>query len=389
MEEVPYEFWFVQALRAFGDPGVAAVFARQAQEIQGRPQPTRFQDPVISWMLERVSQRIATAAKLMNLEPSRRPIFATLPLTSLQAKSVVLPGTGQPVIFLSHRVFGFAYETAYVIAELARFEGPIVHMSPDVTANLARTSEAAAQSLLRVLLRDAPLEMYRHDASSEFVSILTQSMEAFIVGHEYAHIVMRDASDVREALDFDSNPASAYEAIVYSWQQEVRADCLGAWLVLQDLVLETNRNQSDAALRIGMLGPELAIVSMSIEEQGRALLTTDQRMKPSHEDVAAMIRLFDDEFLISHGLASAPKIQAEEHIRYGYPPIEVRLALFRKCNQANLKILGVSEKALPDDADIPIAPHGTGLAAAMEILLERVAPILRNEGKKRASRARD
>lgn len=63
---------------------------------------------------------------------------------------------------------------------------------------------------------------------SDLAMMLSKSLEYFVLGHEYAHILIGhlDTTAVRKGV----LPATDADALAYSWQQELDADLLGMTL---------------------------------------------------------------------------------------------------------------------------------------------------------------
>ncbi|SOE07429.1 hypothetical protein [Streptomyces sp. Ag109_G2-15] len=100
-----------------------------------------------------------------------------------------------------------------------------------------------------------------------FAGMLRDSLEYFVVGHEYAHIIsghLDSAVRRRGVL-----PVEEAEVLAYSWRQEFDADLLGMVLSLNAGVEHDNRD-----LWVGFLGISLFFDALDVMDRAVALLQT-------------------------------------------------------------------------------------------------------------------
>jgi hypothetical protein len=98
-------------------------------------------------------------------------------------------------------------------------------------------------------------------------ALLRDSLEYFVIGHEYAHILLGhlDAPVARRGV----LPAADAEALAYSWAQEIEADWMG-------MVLSINAGIEHEGLDIdfGFLGIGLFFDALDVMDRAVALLQT-------------------------------------------------------------------------------------------------------------------
>jgi hypothetical protein len=105
----------------------------------------------------------------------------------------------------------------------------VVHRFADVLLAYAATG------------RPGNAEQYFPEAHyGRLAEVLRNSMELFVMGHEYGHIILGHLS---QAESTESTPSGA-EEIRYSWTQEYAADFVGANLMLRAML----RDEYDAPL---------------------------------------------------------------------------------------------------------------------------------------------
>ena len=109
---------------------------------------------------------------------------------------------------------------------------------------------------------------------------LTESMELFVMGHEYAHILSRHLSKVRKPFIkewvFSKEGITKVDApgdseIIYNISQEFEADAKGVQLMLRARVIEQGAKPT-----ISYLGAELLFSCIDIVERGISIVRTGE-----------------------------------------------------------------------------------------------------------------
>jgi hypothetical protein len=97
--------------------------------------------------------------------------------------------------------------------------------------------------------------------------LLGTSLEYFVLGHEYAHIISGDldATTTRKGV----MPATKADVLVYSWQQELMADLLGMIVSLRAC-----RDHEEIDTEIAFLGIILFFDVLDVMDRAVALLQT-------------------------------------------------------------------------------------------------------------------
>jgi hypothetical protein len=150
-------------------------------------------------------------------------------------------------------------------------------------------------------------------------SMLSRSLQYFVLGHEYAHILVGHLDSV--APQRGVLPVVEAEAMAYSWQQELDADWLG-------MVLSINAGAEHGEMDVfaGFAGIGLFFDALEVMDQAVALLQTgdeNARQLGSHPPAALRRRRLRDFLpqLLGEGEGTADRLRAatemadtEEHI---------------------------------------------------------------------------
>jgi hypothetical protein len=106
---------------------------------------------------------------------------------------------------------------------------------------------------------------------SGFALMVNSCLEYFVLGHEYAHILLGhlDASPARKGV----LPATEAEVLTYSWQQELAADNLGMVLSINTCI----DHEGILGLLFGFAGIGLFFDALDVMDRAVALLQTGDK----------------------------------------------------------------------------------------------------------------
>jgi len=192
--------------------------------------PTRFEEPNTLIMLD-------DAVKLVeqtigeSLSVAKRPRRGTLPASTLNARTILVPRTESQLVVLNGLIFQFPYE--YLKAGLKtvsiKEDGKTVEMSYDKEA----FEDGPRQDVeLRVRMSKILEDEVNHrrirsqgiasESERPLLIPLVTAMEFFVVAHEYGHIVLGHVSkDRSEEL---ISGGQSVRTILRTWGQEAAAD---------------------------------------------------------------------------------------------------------------------------------------------------------------------
>lgn len=172
-----------------------------------------------------------------------RPIFGTLPTGDIQAVTYGLKGSNEYLIVFESDLFHFCNLLSKIIARALPFDritdGERTEFSTDIdkirknieynNEILQRFQELIIAYLIKGKVVRAP-QYYLKAPYTMIAENLRDSMELFVMGHEYAHILLnhlKGKESFAQVLDFES----AYN-IIFKWEEEFEADSLGLLLMI-------------------------------------------------------------------------------------------------------------------------------------------------------------
>lgn len=204
-----------------------------------------------------------------------RPIFGTLPAGSLNATSYGF-SNGERLIVFESELLQFCNLISKIVAKAIPFskeKGKIFFQFQE--ANILEQIEKNMEIFNRFkeLIMGFLLTGYASSASqyileapfNKIADHLRLSMEVFIMGHEYAHILLRHL-DSKETTKQTLNSEGTFN-IIYSWQLEFDADRLGLPLMITALD-EQGREYTD----LSYCGADLFFSSYEIIEKAKSIL---------------------------------------------------------------------------------------------------------------------
>jgi hypothetical protein len=260
------------------------------------------------WLRRILETRVRTALKVLGVDLPGEPVIGTLPVPLLNAKAIQVPGGKRPLIVLNDSVFRLPYEMSRASLEVLAFEtatgGP-------TTISVDQKKIAAWLSLhpeLKVRFEAAVLD-YLHlpvDSTAytppttldtnlgvlreKLLVGLTESMETFVICHEFAHIILHHEVGGTATLALGpTEPLSNVHEAWYSWRQEFAADAYG-FALLDEVLKEQASGRSGSYLKdplypFFLYGPRFFFASMSVVENADALIRSGiPAPSPSAED---------------------------------------------------------------------------------------------------------
>jgi len=245
-----------------------------------RKLPTAYEDPQVYSILTRLDDAIYSAAKLYGYPVETRPVIGTVQSGQINAATVIVPETGEHLLLLDPGLTGLALLMSKVLAlSLATpiGDGPKVEFSLSQQA-IARRLDSDPQIEQRFL--DAVLAFAVHErvgnAQQYFLSgtlggvagAFCTSMELFVIGHEYGHIIrghLRDPA-ASEAVVVDNAEVAR---IAYSWDQEFAADAYGGALGVTAFI-----HSYGGGPALGFVGASAFFGCLEIIERCQTLLQT-------------------------------------------------------------------------------------------------------------------
>ena len=239
-------------------------------------------DDMFSEMLAKMQDNIekTAAARIKGLELGRRPLVGHLQTGQLNAVSMLVPGrAGAHLVLFHDQMPLFASKISKAVA-WAIPHGPtdangmmtFKLSMDDVTERIEADPEIAARFAdIIVKYAEGNLDQAGHHLMPpgyhNFARQLCDSLEYFVLGHEYAHILLDhlDTTAARKGVV----PATEAEVLAYSWQQEHAADWMG-------MILSVNTCIEHHSMDIynGFSGIGLFFDALDVMDRAVALLET-------------------------------------------------------------------------------------------------------------------
>lgn len=259
--------------------------------------PTSFQHPGPYKILSDLAAVIEQELAFRSIDLSQKPLLGTIPSGQMNAKMIRVPIDGGIIILFSDQIFTFSYLLSKVVAQT----WPLTKITKDGTARFTQEEDEVIKHInthpeivdrFRQLLiaqivygwigKATPYELKKpYDRPA---ITLTKSIEHFIVGHEYGHIVQGDLTG--GYLKTPVNDKSA-ELIILSQKKELLADNNGlrysAWALARQQISYVDV----------VAGPTLFFVSDDLIHRALGILRTGrvQPYPPESTHPSPQIRL--------------------------------------------------------------------------------------------------
>jgi tetratricopeptide (TPR) repeat protein len=219
--------------------------------------PTRYEDPNSSYLLKMAAKEVTDELATSKIA-FQSPRLGTLPLGTLNARSLRPLGGTEPLVVVNQSLFPFVHEFSKIALATIPIEakdGQVAieldgkFFESDVRRNndfLVRFSKAledfANDRFVRGQAPPRPLD-------APLIIVLDSGIEDFVIAHEFAHLILHHQTDDR--YQPESNAPLTRESLMRSWGEEAMADMYAATLVNKITV----RQQQDP--NIGELRGEL------------------------------------------------------------------------------------------------------------------------------------
>jgi hypothetical protein len=302
---------FSQKLATAGYPAVDIKdIENQARAMFKIECPTRFQDPLGYSMLSAVCDQIETAARKLSLTLPitlpPRPHVGTLPVGSVNAMTIAVPGSDECLVVFETDLVVFAIALSKAIAR-AMYIGrgqdgkPAIFFKSSDLREIVRHDETIflrfIETVVAYLVLGTPsaAPMYEPDLKSDFIAKhLSDSMQLFIMGHEYAHIMLGHLNSRKVKAPLGGLEIDKIER---DWKQEFDADGWGLVLMLHAM------QAKGMDLALSYWGADFFFSCYEIIERGLSLLSTgseSQQLDSSHPPASERRKL------LREGIAQLP-----------------------------------------------------------------------------------
>lgn len=203
--------------------------------------PTRFDNPFSYRITESLVKRLKKTCRAIGIETEDFPLFASIPTGVVNAYAANVPGSANKFLLFDSQVFFFCnlWAKAVATAHPILAVGESVSTSTDINLvrqHLDRDPEPVVRlkELLYASLNSSPSNAppyLAHKHHDPLITLLRDSMELFIVAHEFGHVYAGHLGPLLAAI-----PRSAeglMEAASDAQRMEYEADVIALYLTMQ------------------------------------------------------------------------------------------------------------------------------------------------------------
>lgn len=235
---------------------------------------TKYEDIYAYSILEPLYERILLTADKLSLETTTRPFIGTAESKEYNAFAVKVPRTNEYLIVFEGSIFIVANLLAKIIAScLPDFkmtdETVSFNISKERIINHVQTNPELQERFADLVYNAIYLghsskttQYFLREPFGRLQGELLNSLELFVVGHEYGHIYsghLNESNISKKVID-----GKIIERISLNWEMEYEADLIGLTLLLNSL-------EKENLLPFGFLGPELFFTFLDLDERANNL----------------------------------------------------------------------------------------------------------------------
>lgn len=238
-------------------------------------------------ILNKLFKTIDEAAEILSLKTKNNPYFGTAYSKEYNAFACEVPDTEEHLIIIESEMFMLANLLSKIIAsclpefkilettiEFSTRKEDIRKHIKDNPIILKRFIDLTYNSIY--LGRPSKAEQYYIDEQlGRLTWELLNSLELFVVGHEYGHITGNHLKESKLAKSIVNQ--LEIERISPDWEMEYEADATGLELLLHSL-------GSDSLPPFSYMGPELFFTFLDINERARMLFNTGKESRSMSSD---------------------------------------------------------------------------------------------------------
>lgn len=240
---------------------------------------TRFEDPLRYRLMLLLMVQIEEAAEKLSIQIPERPLIGTLPTGRVNAMAVTVPDSNEYIVIFESEIFIFANRLSKIVVKALPFIGNkngrwTFSWKKDIKFDriIDENNEIFKrfqEVVLAYVLLGRPKVWPKYLLGGPYrslASILLESMELFVMGHEYGHIIKGHLSAGQ--LTAAAFGEEEINEIVFSWQQELEADVVGLTLMLQSM------KKRGLDLALSFWGADFFFSCIDIVERGVSIIRT-------------------------------------------------------------------------------------------------------------------
>lgn len=259
---------------------VEQAFVERYEELileHARAVPTVYEDPTAYALIRQIAEAVEHGAHQLGRTLAVRPWLGTVDTGAVNAMTVEIPVSNEYLFIFDAQLPAFAMLLAKAAAQALPFvgmrgdRGQFSTRQQDIAQKIAEDGsvvERFRQFVLAHVLTDRPgraPQYFLGHPHAQLAEVLRDSIEYFVFGHEYGHIV-QGHFDAEAAERVAINRSEAHK-VEFSWHQELEADAVGTYITLV-----TMRHTRRMGISMGFAGVDLYHMGMDLYLRGRALV---------------------------------------------------------------------------------------------------------------------
>jgi hypothetical protein len=270
-------------------------------------------------VLDAVNERVSPVISDVIGANISLPTIASLPINDPNACTIRVPGSGDTIVAFNLGLPEYINRMAKIFGEVMILSAPttaeeisssdwpqllanriatIIDQNPDLTQRFFDTVFSFSLGRARSVQRHVPSNF----AVDAYRTFLVRGAEAFVVGHEYGHIIGRHTAETSTATRHslgDEGDVNA-EILVRSQMQELEADHYGMKICLAAANRDwSEQHKNDLLWTVETAGPIFFLLVASILQSARRLLPNPPSAVDTHPPNKDRIALIAHQFMVS------------------------------------------------------------------------------------------
>ena len=309
--------------------------------------PTKYQDIGTYFLLYNLVEKInATNNSIKLYKRTIKPKYATLWTNEINAESRKV--NGEYVLFFNKRLFDFCLTMSKLASKPVEFnheENNQMSLSIDIDTLIKRVEsdrglqERFVYALLEFHYNVAPDPFLLDDDHNSMVISLINSMELFVLSHEYTHAALQHDlkgkfQAIGETYNTKEDTITLKKRLVESWQNEIIADIYGQTIINNYGNIENNYYLKD----FDKVGGFFFLQCADILDKSLFILQNKfEKPSPSIQDSLTTNEILSNIFADKDSMKVDYDKIDNAWLNTLHPPTEIREAFILSVLQKNIK----------------------------------------------------